>query len=316
MTDAGCTLQKWAIGLGRLQWELFQPLAEHTDRGACALEFQELSYASQDDPPLKRNLIHAIEHLSGRPRLLPIYRIWRETAADAPDRMMRELLSLIDVKLEIMGCRWPPSLSSGGPLIIVANHPFGIGDGIALLAMAETLGRPYRVFIDKNLLKIPEIRPFALPIDFDETRQATETNLQSRREAREFLTKGHTIVVFPAGGVATAKMPFGEAHDLPWKNFTARLIQSSRSAVLPVYFEGQNSPLFHLFSQISLTLRLSLIVSEFIRRFRGSTVKVHVGPLVTFDQLKNTHNGKMLTAELYGLVHSLAPDGARQLGLD
>jgi hypothetical protein len=66
--------------------------------------------------------------------------------------------------------------------------------------------------------------------------------------------------------------------------------------------------MFHLVSQISLTLRLSLIVSEFMRRFCGSRVRVHVGDLVSFEQLKNPNNGKLLTAELYGLVHALAPN--------
>lgn len=272
------------------------------------LQFEELSYASPEDPALKRLIIHAIEHLSGRPRLLPIYEAWRGVAVDQPNRMMRELLGLIDVSLEMSGAGWPPCVRENEPLVLIANHPFGIGDGIVLLAMAEEIGRPYRVFIDKHLLKIPEIRPFALPIDFDNTREATAVNLNSRQRAREFLANGYTIVAFPAGGVATAVWPFGRARELTWKHFTARLIQGGRASILPVYFEGQNSPLFHLVSQISLTLRLSLIVSEFMRRFCGSRVRVHVGDLVSFEQLKNPNNGKLLTAELYGLVHALAPD--------
>jgi putative hemolysin len=272
-----------------------------------ALQFEELSYASPDDPPLKRWTIHLIEHLSGRPRLLPIYRKWQKIALKQPQRMMRELLRLIDVELEIVAGRWPPPLVAGVPLLIIANHPFGIGDGIALLSMAEQLDRPYRVFIDSQLMKVPEIRPYALPIDFSETREALQTNLQSRQRARELLLEGVTIVVFPAGGVATAPNPFGTARELPWKNFTARLVQQGRACVLPVYFEGQNSPLFHLVSRVSLTLRLSLIVSEFMRHFRGSIVHVHIGDIVPIEAFKNPKNGKALTRELYALVHRLAP---------
>ena len=271
------------------------------------LQFEELSYASPEDPAIKRFIIHAIEHLSGRPRLLPIYRVWRKVAADRPERMMRELLALINVSLDISGPGWPPRANESEPVVLIANHPFGIGDGIVLLSIAEEIGRPYRVFIDKHLLKIPEIRPYALPIDFDSTRAATAVNLSSRQRAREFLADGYTIVVFPAGGVATATWPLGRARELAWKHFTARLVQGGRASILPVYFEGQNSPLFHLFSHVSLTLRLSLIVSEFMRRFRESLVRVHVGDLVAFEQLKNPNNGKLLTAELYGLVHALAP---------
>lgn len=270
------------------------------------MEFEELSYASPEDPAFKRWLIHSIEHLSGRPKLLPIYEVWREVVAREPERMMRELLKLIDVDVEIKGDEWPPTVNQGTPLVMIANHPFGIGDGITMLAMAEEIGRPYRIFVDKRLLKIPEIRPYALPIDHSDSRQALRTNLLSRQLARDFLDEDHTIVIFPAGAVATASWPFGRARELPWKNFAARLVQSTEASVLPVYFEGQNGPLFHLVSRVSTTLRISLIVSEFIRGFRRSRVHVRVGRLVSYSELKNTRNGKLLTAELFQLVHALA----------
>lgn len=273
------------------------------------LEFEELSYASPDDPVFKRWLIHAVEHLSGRPKLLPLYKVWRDIAAKKPDHMMRELLKLIELDAVINGKPWPPAVKPSTPLVMIANHPFGIGDGIIMLAMAEEIGRPYRVFVDRRLLKIPEIRPYALPIDHANTRQAVRMNLRSRQLAREFLNQNQTVIIFPAGAVATAPWPFGRARELPWKNFAARLIQGAEASVLPVYFEGQNSPLFHLVSRISLTLRISLIVSEFIRRFRRSQIHVNVGAVVPFSELEAKHNGRLLTAELFRLVEELAPRG-------
>jgi putative hemolysin len=193
--------------------------------------------------------------------------------------------------------------------VIVANHPFGIGDGVALLALAEQLGRPYRILINSDFLRVPEIRPYALPIDFSATPEAIETNLETRRQARRLLKSGVTIVVFPAGGVATAEQPFGKAEELPWKSFTARLIQLAEAAVLPVYFEGQNSALFHLVSRYSLTLRLALLVSEF-RYCVGATVRAHIGAVVPFSAFESGADRNRLTAELYALVHRLAPGAA------
>ena len=95
------------------------------------------------------------------------------------------------------------------------------------------------------------------------------------------LTEGiaeHANVVFPAGGVATAERPFGRAEELPWKAFTARLIQQAQASVLPVYFEGQNSPLFHLISRYSVMLRLSLLVSEFRRVVDQATENCKAAP--------------------------------------
>lgn len=270
-------------------------------------KFPELTYASPNDPRLKRWVIHTIEGLSGRERYLPLYRYWRDFIVPRTDKPFNEMLNLIDVKLDVVArdCTWPLQIPKSTPLIIIANHPFGIGDGIASLALAEQLERPFKVLINNQLLRIPEIRPYSLPIDFEETRAAQATNLQTRKDALAALASGTSIVVFPAGGVATARSPFGRAVDLPWKLFTARMIQSSKATVLPIWFEGQNGPLFQLASKFSLTLRLSLLVSEF-RKFAGSTLRIRIGRPIGFEELQNPTDRKLLTEELHRLVHALA----------
>jgi putative hemolysin len=271
-------------------------------------KFSELTYASPNDPRLKRWIIHTIEGLSGRKRFLPLYKAWRDFIVPRSSQAFTDMLRLIEVDLVVKARQWPPALETKTPLVIIANHPFGIGDGIASLALAEALGRPFKVLINNQLLRIPEIRPYSLPIDFEETREAQKLNLQTRKEALAALAEGTTIVVFPAGGVATAKRPFGKAEDLPWKLFTAKLIQSAKASVLPVYFEGQNGPLFHFVSRFSLTLRLSLLVSEF-RKFAGSTLNVRIGEVVPYTALKSGGDRKAMTEELHALVHGLAdPD--------
>jgi len=273
---------------------------------------EALTYSSPRDPRWKRWTMRAIEDLSGRRVLLPVYYRWRTQVAGKSPRMMGELLDMVGTRIEINAHGWPPVVPSGSPLVIVANHPFGIGDGIALLALAEQLGRPYRILVNSDFLRVPEIRPHGLPIDFSATPEATETNLKTRREARRLLKNGVTMIVFPAGGVATAEQPFGKAEELPWKSFTARLVQLAEAAVLPVYFEGQNSALFHFVSRYSLTLRLALLVSEF-RYCVGSTIKAHVGSVVPFADLEARADRNGLTEELYARVHRLAP-GAAALG--
>jgi putative hemolysin len=275
-------------------------------------ESEILTYASPGDPRWKRWAMRAIEDLSGRRRLLPIYRAWRtEVAGKNPRMMMNELLRMIGTTLDINGGNpdsgtWPVTVPAGTPLVMVANHPFGIGDGIALLALAEQLGRPYRILINSDFLKVPEIRHLALPIDFSDTREAVRTNVESRNAARRLLREGVTIVVFPAGGVATADGLAGTAEELPWKTFTARMIQQAEAAVLPVYFEGQNGWLFHLASRYSLTVRLALMVSE-LRKFINAKIPVHVGGVVPFAELADRRDRQGLTDELYARVHQLAP---------
>ncbi|MDP2733723.1 MAG: lysophospholipid acyltransferase family protein, partial [Hoeflea sp.] len=210
---------------------------------------------------------------------------------------------LINIRLDIRS-EWPPRDLPDGPLVIVANHPFGIGDGIAVLAMAEALGRPFKVLINNDLMKIPEIAPYALPISFDETRQALAMNMETRHEAVRLLKTGVTIVVFPAGGVATAPKGFGRAVDLPWKMFPARLVQAARASVIPVHFSGQNGRLFHLASRVSMTLRISLLIREF-RRLSGTTIVARAGDVLSADELAATSDRKLLLEKLYTAVFAL-----------
>ena len=269
------------------------------------MKFKELSYANERDPKLKRWFIRSIEGLSGRDRFTRLYEIWRNDIVGKTDRVFGKMLDLIDVELKVTGS-WPPENIPHGPIVIVANHPFGIGDGIAVLALAEQLGRPFRVLINNELLKVPEMAPYSLPVSFEETKEALALNMQTRHEALRLLKEGVTVVIFPAGGVATAKKGFGRAEDLPWKMFPAKLIQAANANVVPVYFEGQNGRLFHLASRVSLTLRVSLLIREF-RRLSGSTIQARVGEMIPWEELSSHANRKDLLARLFGAVFDMAP---------
>jgi putative hemolysin len=275
------------------------------------VRFPELSYANAEDPPLKRGLIRMLERMSGRDYFAPLYDRWRRQSIEGDGRIIRPMLGMIGVDLEIVARQWPPALPKDRGLVLVANHPYGILDGIAALTLAEDLGRPFKVLINRELMKVPELAPFSLPIDFRETDEALARNLETRNAAIGLLREGTTIIVFPAGGVATAPRPFGRAVELPWKLFTARMVQTARASVLPVYFEGQCSPLFHLASRLSMTLRLSMLIREF-RRAVGQKLVARVGDVIAFEDLKHGRDRRALIAELYERVHALAPPNPDQ----
>nr|WP_210333279.1 MULTISPECIES: lysophospholipid acyltransferase family protein [Ensifer] len=268
-----------------------------------------MSYANENDRRLKRWFIRSMEGLSGRNRYAKLYTRWRSDIVGKSERVFGEMLQLIDVTLQTKG-EWPPRNLPDTPIVIIANHPFGIGDGIAVLALAEQLGRPFRVLINNELLKVPEMAPYSLPVSFEETKEALAVNMATRHEALRLLKEGVTIVIFPAGGVATAPKGFGRAEDLPWKIFPAKLIQAARASVIPIYFEGQNGPFFHLASKISLTLRLSLLIREF-RRLSGTTIAARIGGVLTPEDLGACGDRKDLLARIYEAVFSMAPPRRR-----
>lgn len=286
--------------------------------------FPELSYANQSQPPLKRWFIRGVESLTGRDRYARLYDLWRREIAPTGDRIFGRMLELIDISLDAEG-EWPPRDLPDGPLVIVANHPYGIGDGIAILSLAERLGRPFRVMINAELLKVPEMAAYSLPIDFSESKEALKANMAVRHEALALLRQGVTIVVFPGGGVATAPKGLGRAVDLPWKMFPARLVREAKAAVIPVWFSGQNGRLFHVVSGpmglleresrlarmvggVSLTLRTSLLIREFAR-LSGRVIEARIGPVLTAAELAAYRDRKALISRLHAAVFELAEGG-------
>ncbi|MHA7772309.1 lysophospholipid acyltransferase family protein [Roseibium sp. M-1] len=275
------------------------------------MDYAEFSYANSAQPPLKRWTIRTIEGLSGRRKLVDIYDIWKSTMVGTSDYIWNDLLGLINLNVAVADGEWPPKDLPEGPLVLIANHPYGIGDGLAILALAEKLGRPFKILINNELLKVPEVRPFSLPVDFEETKEALKTNMATRKEALQLLQEGTTVIVFPGGGVATAAKPFGRAEELPWKTFTAKMIRSSRATVLPIYFDGQNSWLFHLVSKYSLTLRLSLLVREF-RRILGSVITARAGRPIPFETLSGFGDQKEIMDFLQTKVMEMAPPARKR----
>lgn len=283
--------------------------------------FPELSYANPGQARLKRWVIRSVEGISGRDRYAALYGIWRDEIVPSGDRIFGRMLDLIDVRVRIDGL-WPPRPLPSAPVVMVANHPFGIGDGVAILSLAEQLGRPFRVMINADLMKVPEIAPYSLPVDFSETKEALKNNLDIRHEALRLLREGVTIVIFPGGGVATAPRGFGRAQDLPWKIFAARLVQDAKASVVPLYFHGQCGRLFHIVSRhmdlsadkrpiprmignISLTLRTSLLIREFAR-LSGKAIDVRIGDTIAWEDTEAIRDRKALLAFLHRAVFAMA----------
>ncbi|MCQ8783431.1 lysophospholipid acyltransferase family protein [Mangrovibrevibacter kandeliae] len=268
------------------------------------MRYAELSYARPNDRLARRLVIRSMEQLSGRRKLAALYAIWKAGVARGDRFVFNAMLTLMRIRLDITG-RWPLTDDTPDRLVMVANHPFGIGDGVAVLALAERLGRPFRILIANDLMKIPEMQAYGLPVSFEETKDALAMNMETRREAIRLLAEGTTIIVFPAGGVATAARVFEKADDLPWKQFTARLVQTGRASVLPIHFSGQNGPLFHLVSKWSQTLRYGLLIGAF-RRLYGRAIRLTVGSVIPFEELSAIGDRKLLTERLRDAVFALA----------
>ncbi|MTI19371.1 glycerol acyltransferase [Rhodobacteraceae bacterium RKSG542] len=258
------------------------------------MKFAQLTYAGSVQSGFKRRTIGALERVTGRDRMVSVYNDWKQNSFGKKHLVWNDLLKALSLNLDISGANWERSEVTGQPRVLIANHPYGLADGVAVLALAEKLGRPFRILINDQLLKVPEVRPYALPVQFSRSEEAVKHNAWMKEEAHRLLREGTTIIIFPGGGVATAKQPFGVAQELPWRTFAAQLARSEGACVLPVRFHGQNSWVFQAASKLSMTFRLALLVWEF-RRSMGRTMKVSLGEPITPDACARYGNDKALT---------------------
>ncbi|MEM9795771.1 MAG: lysophospholipid acyltransferase family protein [Pseudomonadota bacterium] len=244
---------------------------------------REITYANMARTRRQRFLIRGLETLTGRHALLRRAKGYDQAVAQGA------------VFWEEMAFRYGlvPDIVRGsldhvpknGPVVVVANHPYGILDGLTLsLLLSRARPEGFKVIANDVFLRAPDLADVILPVSFDETRAAQAVNLKMRKEALAYLNAGGIIGVFPGGAVSTPARPFGRAKDPYWRGFSAKLIRQSRATVVPIHFEGANSRLFHLASHLNATLRVGLLVREFRARTDGP-VRLSVGAAIPPEEI-------------------------------
>ena len=267
-----------------------------------------------DDPPLRyidpamtaaqRALIRVIEVVTGQKQLKAVYDRFRAEGG-TPDIFWSDILRRTGIKVDFDQSALA-SIPRTGPLLVVANHPFGLVDGLILCWLISLVRSDFQLLINSVLIQAPETKAHFLPVSFAGTRDAQATNLRSRADARRHLDRGGVVVVFPAGGISTSPDRWGRrpAMDAPWQAFIAQMLQRARCPVLPIYFHGQNGRLFHMISHVSSTMRLALMAGEIRRRFH-TTIRTEIGQPIPFDDLAHITDRNALSAELCRRTYAL-----------
>lgn len=235
---------------------------------------RDISYASCSANNQGRALIRMMENATGRLGLIKRAKGYEQQVAQGRD-FWQVMVERYGLELELIGGALD-LVPKDGPLIVVANHPYGILDGLMMGHILSRVRGDFRILAHSIFRKAQELDRVVLPVSFENTRDAVALNLATRKESLRYLGQGGCIGIFPGGTVATAATPFGPPMDPRWRSFTARMIEKSNATVVPVYFDGHTSRMFQLASHVNATLRMGLLINEFRSRV-DTPVRVSIG---------------------------------------
>ncbi|MCT4608111.1 MAG: lysophospholipid acyltransferase family protein [Pelagimonas sp.] len=239
---------------------------------------RDISYAYSAQTKGGRAMIRLMENATGRLGLIKRADGYADEVAQGRD-FWQVMVERYGLGLEVVGGSLD-NLPKEGPLVVIANHPYGILDGLMLGHILSVVRGDFRILAHKVFRKAQELDDVILPISFDETKEAVQQNIQTRKESLRYLGDGGCIGIFPGGTVATAEKPFGKPMDPGWRTFTAKMIAKSNATVVPIYFDGHTSRLFQLASHLHYTLRMGLLIKEFKKRV-DTPVRVAIGDPIT-----------------------------------
>lgn len=205
------------------------------------------------------------------------------------------------------------NIPKDGPLVLIANHPYGILDGLMMGNILSKIRGDFRILANNVFKKAEELNRVILPVSFDETKEAVRENLETRKEALRYLSEGGAIGIFPGGTVSTAAKAFSHPMDPGWRSFTARMITKSNATVVPLYFDGHTSRLFQIASHLHVTLRMGLLIKEFKKRV-DTPVRIVVGEPIPRAELEaHSKDARKMMEFLRKSTYALSPKPLKSL---
>lgn len=257
-------------------------------RNPAPYDKRKVSYANTFPNPWKANTIRTLEWLTGKIPMLRMVRRFERMGPVEGQAFWSQALGIMGIDLLT-----PPEqiarIPAKGPVVIVANHPHGLVDGMVLAELIGRVRTDYKILTRSLLTGVKEVEQFTIPVPFPHEPDAREQGLEMRARAMSHLRAGGVIVLFPSGVVASSDTWWGPAVERVWNPFTAKMIQRSGATVIPVFFPGQNSRVYQIANRVSATIRQGLLIHEVVHACRRPQKPV-VGEPITPEEV-NAFNG-------------------------
>jgi len=186
-----------------------------------------------------------------------------------------------------------------GPVVAVANHPFGIVEGVALAQLLPRIRPDVKIMANLMIAELPEIADRIISVDPYGGPSARRANARGMRQALSWIEKGGMLLVFPAGEVSQLQFEFPrlEVSDPAWSETIARMLRKTRASVLPLYVEGRNSLLFQLAGLVHPKLRTALLPHELLNK-QSRSIELRCGAMIGASRIECFQTDEALVEHL------------------
>ncbi|MEM8879246.1 MAG: lysophospholipid acyltransferase family protein [Pseudomonadota bacterium] len=228
---------------------------------------RSLTYANSFEDPWTRNIIKAIEMLSGKLTIMRRVRQFEKLGSPSGPAFWPATMKVMGIDLGTPDDQLD-RIPTEGPVVFVANHPHGLVDGMILADLIGRRRNDYRILTRALLTGLDESATgYMISVPFPHEVDAQRKMVEMRAEAMKHLKQNGLIALFPSGTVASSDTWFGPAIEREWNPFTAKMIRTSGATIVPCYFRGSNSRIYQIANQISPVVRQGLLIHEVVHAF-------------------------------------------------
>lgn len=209
----------------------------------------------------------AIEKLLGLDKIKKAYSENLQGLDDT--EFVNKAIKLVNAKIKLKK-KELELIPKSGPVIIVANHPYGGLDGIILYSLLKQVRPDFQIMANSMLKLFPELQDHFLLVDTFNTN--SKENITPLKQAYRHLQGEGLLAVFPAGEVSRYEFTKNKVTDKEWNTSVARLARMSGAKIVPMHFSGANSLSFHIAGLIHPILRTMLLPRQMMKKDR----KIHI----------------------------------------
>lgn len=193
---------------------------------------------------------------------------------------MEYISQLLSVRLDVRGLE---RLPKAGRCVVVANHPTGIADGVAMYDALKPVRPDVIFFANADAHRVcPGFHQSLVAVEWVTTKRTIEKTKQTLKAAHKAFADERPVMIFPAGKLA--RVIDGEIQDPDWEPSAVSLARKHDAPVIPIWVDGPYPFFFHTFDRVSKELRDITLFHELLNK-KGKLFSLKVGPPIPPSKL-------------------------------